>query len=131
MMVIFPEGDPLKRSQNALQAALEIREHCLRASRETDPALFPIQVNIGICSGEVYIGPTKIRGIRGDRWTFTASGTVTVMAARLSDYARGGQILVGEETARVVEGIFSLTRLEKVQLKNFKNPVDVYQITGL
>jgi class 3 adenylate cyclase len=131
MMVIFLERDPVKRSQNALQAALEIREHCREVSKEKDTNLFPIQVNIGICSGEVHIGPTKMSGAGGDRWTFTASGFVTVMAARLSDYAQGGQILIGEETARRVEKSFPLTLLGKVKLKNFKHPVDVYQITEL
>ncbi|MEW6666346.1 MAG: adenylate/guanylate cyclase domain-containing protein [Thermodesulfobacteriota bacterium] len=131
MMVVFLERDPVRRSLNALQAALEIREHSLRVSRqEGDTDLFPILVNIGICSGEVYIGPTRMRGSGGDRWTFTASGAVTVMAARLSDYAQGGQILVGEETARRIENSFPLTHLGKVMLKNFKHPVDVYQVTA-
>lgn len=130
MMVIFMEGDPVKRAQNALQAALEVREHCLRVSKEKDSDFFPVQVNIGICSGEVHIGPTKMRGAGGDRWTFTASGTVTVMASRLSDYARGGQILVGEKTARLIGNSFPLSYLAKVELKNFKNPVDVYQVTA-
>jgi class 3 adenylate cyclase len=130
MMVIFLENDPLKRSHNAIQAAREIRDCCLSPSVEKEKDLFPIQVNIGICSGEVHIGPTKIKGTRGDRWTFTASGSVTVMAARLSDYARGGQILVGEGTARRAEKFFPLTHLGKVELKNFKLPVDVYLVKG-
>lgn len=128
LMVIFLERAPVTRAQNAAQAALEIREICLRVSREGDPSLFPIQVNIGICSGEVYIGSTKMRGSRGNRWTFTASGAVTIMASRLSDYARGGQILMGEETARMIENSLPVSYLGKVELKNFKNPVDVYQV---
>ena len=130
MMVIFLEHDPVKRSQNAIQAAREIRDRCSSIYRKEDQDLFPIQVNIGICSGEVHIGPTKIRGTKGDRWTFTASGSVTVMASRLSDYAEGGQILVGEGTARRVEKFFSLTPLGKIALKNFKHPVNVYEVTG-
>ena len=130
MMVIFLEPDPLKRSQNAVQAAREIRDRCLRVSKEKEPDLFPIQVNIGIASGEVHIGPTKIRGTRGDRWTFTASGAVTVLSARLSDYANGGQILLGEETARKVKDAFQLTPLGRVELKNFKHPVEVYQVAA-
>lgn len=128
MMVIFLENDAPRRSRNAILTALEIRERCLRVSPGKDPHLFPIQVNIGICSGEVHIGPTKIKGTKGDRWTFTASGPVTVMASRLSDYANGGQILVGEGTAQPVEQSFRLTPLGKVELKNFKHPVHVYQV---
>ena len=130
MMVIFPERQPLERSQSAVQAALEIREHCLNVSEEKDSTLLPIKVNIGICSGEVYIGPTKMRGKGGSRWTFTASGPVTVMAARLSDYAQGGQILVGEETARRIGKAFPMAFIGKVTLKNFRHPANVYQVAG-
>jgi class 3 adenylate cyclase len=128
MMVIFPHSDPIKRAQNAVQAAVEIRKRCLQVSEEGSSDLFPIQVNIGICSGEVHLGSTKMKGTWGDRWTFTASGPVTIMAARLSDYAQGGQILMGEETARRVRELFPLTSLGRVQLKNFKDPVEIYQI---
>lgn len=130
MMVIFLEPDPIKRAQNAVQAALEIQERCLKISKKGDSDLFPIQVNIGICSGEVYLGPTKIRGTGGDRWTFTASGPVTIMAARLSDYAHGGQILIGEQTARRIGKFFSLIHLGKVHLKNFKDAVEVLQVSA-
>ncbi len=128
MMVIFLHPDPVGRACNAVQAALEIQERCLRVSEEHDSDLFPIEVNIGICSGKVLLGSTKMRGAGVDRWTFTASGPVTIMASRLSDYAQGGQILVGEEIARHVEKFFPLSQLGKVHLKNFKEPVEVYQV---
>ena len=79
-------------------------------------------------SGKVHLGSTKMRGAGGDRWTFTASGSVTIMSARLSDYAQGGQILIGEETARRIEKFFPMTHLGKVHLKNFKDAVEVSQI---
>jgi guanylate cyclase len=80
-------------------------------------------------SGEVYLGSTKMKGSGGDRWTFTASGPVTIVAARLSDYAKGGQILIGEETVRRIGNEFPLKHLGKVQLKNFRDPVEVSQVT--
>jgi hypothetical protein len=78
MMVIFLEPDPVKRAKGAIQAALEIQEQCIKYAEEGDAFLFPIQVNMGICSGEVYLGSTKMKGSGGDRWTFTASGPVTI-----------------------------------------------------
>jgi class 3 adenylate cyclase len=130
MMVIFLEPDPIKRAKSAVRAALEIQEQCKKYLEERDSFLFPIQVNIGICSGEVYLGSTKMKGTGGDRWTFTASGPVTIVAARLSDYAQGGQILIGEETVRSLEDDFALKHLGKVQLKNFKEPFEVSQVTA-
>jgi hypothetical protein len=114
MMVIFLEPDPVKRAKGAIQAALEIQEQCIKYAEEGDAFLFPIQVNMGICSGEVYLGSTKMKGSGGDRWTFTASGPVTIVAARLSDR-------IGNE--------FPLKHLGKVQLKNFRDPVEVSQVT--
>ena len=109
-------------------AALEIQRRCLAISGDPGSHLFPIQVNIGISTGEVYLGSTKMRGTGGDRWTFTASGPVTIMAARLSDYAQAGQILIDSETAGRMRGVFPLTSLGNIRLKNFRDAVEVFQV---
>jgi len=128
MMVIFLHPEPVSHTKSAVLAALEIRERCSTISRDKSSELFPIQVNIGISAGEVYLGSTKMRGTGGDRWTFTASGPVTIMAARLSDYARAGQILIDSEVGRRIGKDFPLTSLGKVQLKNFKDTVEVFHV---
>ena len=56
--------------------------------------------NMGVSSGECDVGSTKFRGTTGERWTFTASGPSTNLAARLGGFARNGQILVSPETAK-------------------------------
>ena len=86
-------------------------------------------MNTGISSGEVYLGSTKMRSAEGSRWTFTASGRVTVLAARLSEYGRGGQILIGEETARRVMRFLPLSPLGKINLKNLEDSGEVFQVT--
>jgi class 3 adenylate cyclase len=128
MMVIFQDPDPVQHAKNAIQTALQIRENCLKMPENGDPDLFPIQVNIGIQSGETYLGSTKMRGSEGERWTYTASGAVTIMAARLAHYAREGQIFVGEETAGRIREFFSLNSLGKVPLKNIHDSGTVYEI---
>ena len=128
MMVIFLDPDPKGHTAKAVLAALEIQRRCLAISGDPESHLFPIQVNIGISTGEVYLGSTKMRGTVGDRWTFTASGPVTIMAARLSDYAKDGQILIDSETAGRIRGLFPLTSLGNVQFKNFRDAVEVFQV---
>jgi class 3 adenylate cyclase len=128
MMVIFLGPDPEGHTKKAVLAALEIQRRCLAISKDAGSDLFPIQVNIGISTGEVYLGSTKMRGTGGDRWTFTASGPVTIMAARLSDYAKAGQILVDSEAAERIRGVFPLTSLGNVRLKNFRDAVEVFQV---
>jgi adenylate cyclase len=130
MMVIFLHPDPTEHTKNAVQTALEIQERCLAFSKDKSSELFPIQVNIGISTGEVYLGSTKMRGTEGDRWTFTASGPVTIKAARLSDYAQAGQILMDSEAAGRVKEAFPLTFLGNFKLKNFKDLVEVYQVNS-
>jgi class 3 adenylate cyclase len=128
MMVIFLDPDPKGHTAKAVLAALEIQRRCLAISGDPESHLFPIQVNIGISTGEVYLGSTKMRGTVGDRWTFTASGPVTIMAARLSDYAKDGQIRIDSETAGRIRGLFPLTSLGNVQFKNFRDAVEVFQV---
>jgi len=131
MMVIFQDPDPVRHAQNAVRAALKIQEQCLKRSVEINSVRLNLRVNIGIHSGKVYLGSTKMRGSEGERWTFTASGRVTIKAARLSDYAKEGQILVGEETARRVERLFSMNCLGKVPLKNIKDSGEIYEVSSV
>ena len=66
----------------------------------------------------------------GERWTFTASGPVTNLAARLGSHATSGQILLAPETARRVHGRFSLRNLGPVSLKNLSSLVEVWEVEG-
>jgi class 3 adenylate cyclase len=131
MMVIFLDSDPIKHAQNAVKTALEIKEQCQQLSADEDPDKFSIKVNTGIHSGKIYLGSTKMRGSEEERWTFTASGTVTIMAARLSQHAKEGQILVGEETARRVEKNYSLLSIGKIPLKNIEYSGEIYEISSV
>jgi len=130
MMVIFLDSDPIQHARNAVRAALEIQGECLKTNKDRIPNPFDIRVNIGVHTGKVYLGSTKMRGSEEERWTFTASGAVTIMAARLSQYARKGQILLGDETARRVEKDYPLRSIGKVDLKNIKDTGEIFEISS-
>jgi class 3 adenylate cyclase len=130
MMVIFQDPDPAQNAKNALHTALQIQEKCLKIKENGDADLLPIRVNIGIQSGQTYLGSTKMRGSEGERWTFTASGAVTILAARLAQHAHQGQILIGDETAQRIKNLFSLNHLGKVPLKNIEDSGEVYEISA-
>ena len=129
MMVLFLDEDPSRNASNAVQAAQEIQKECKRLSRSGPGDLFPVSIKIGISSGEVYLGSTKMTGSAGSRWTFTASGPVTVLAARLSDYAKGSQILISENTARRVALSFTINPLGRINLKNMDDSGEIYQVS--
>ena len=128
MMVIFLHSDPEQHAKNAIRAALDIREECIKVSKNKDSNLFPVQVNIGINSGKNYLGSTKMSGSEEERWTFTASGEVTIRAARLSQFARNGQIIIGEETAQRIGSNFALEALGKVALKNLDDSGNLFKV---
>jgi class 3 adenylate cyclase len=130
MMVIFQDPDPAQHAKNATQTALQIQEKCSEIKENGDADILPILLNIGIQSGQTYLGSTKMRGSEGERWTFTASGAVTILAARLSQFGHGGQILIGEETARRVNRFFPLIHIGKATLKNIEDSGEIFQLVG-
>jgi class 3 adenylate cyclase len=74
------------------------------------------------------VGVIRLHGASGERWTFTATGPVTNLAARLGDRAAGGQILVSAETARRLDRRVRLRSLGPLRLKNLRDPVDAWEV---
>jgi class 3 adenylate cyclase/HAMP domain-containing protein len=130
LMIIFQAGRPEEHASAAVRAALAIREQTSAANRDAIAGHPPIAVNIGISSGECDVGATRFHGPAGERWTFTASGTATNLAARLGDHAKGGQILIAAETATRVRDRFSLRGLGTLSLKNLSAGVDAWEVEG-
>ena len=127
LMIIFQDASPLGHAASAVETALSIRDKtAARNLKETGkhPSLV---VNMGVSSGECDVGSTKFRGTTGERWTFTASGPSTNLAARLGGFARNGQILVSPETAKRVQSHFLLRCIGPVELKNIGQPVEVWE----
>jgi len=85
---------------------------------------------MGLNSGIALVGSTRFEGVRGARWTFTASGTVTNLVSRLADIAKAGEILVGPETARRLGEHYQMQRLGWEQLKNIATPIEIYCLCG-
>lgn len=129
-MIIFQDGEAGAHAAAAVRAALAIREQTAQANRDPGRHHPPIVVNIGISSGECDVGTTRFAGPVGERWTFTASGPVTNLAARLGSRATGGQILLAPETARRVHDRFPLRSLGLAPLKNLSVPVAVWEVEG-
>lgn len=130
LMILFQEGTPEAHAASAIRAALAIREKTERANAAAGGETPAIAVNIGVSSGECDVGSTRIASAAGDRWTFTATGPVTNLAARLGDRATSGQILISSETARRAGGRFRLNGLGRVALKNLAEPVEVWEVSG-
>ena len=113
-----------------MQAALEMVQRVAPLDAQLQGTFGPISVHIGINSGLALVGPTKLQGATGTRWTYTASGPMTNIAARIATLGEGGMVLVGPETARRVEGCFLMHEIGPRQFKNIAEEVLVYRILG-
>jgi class 3 adenylate cyclase/HAMP domain-containing protein len=127
LMILFQDGAPPQHAAAAVRAALSIRRKTIEANRTAPSGQRPISVNIGISSGECHVGSTRLQGIAGELWTFTATGPVTNLAARLGSYATNGRILLSAETARRVNSAIRLRHLGFVALKNITAPTEVWE----
>jgi class 3 adenylate cyclase len=132
-MIIFKDHEAKTNAMNAVKAAFEIASRCRSVSLSllaegllSDMA--PMTVNMGISSGTALVGMTRFKGMLDTRMTFTASGSVTNIAARLSDHAAGGDILVSQATRELIEGLWPAYDRGKAKLKGIPEPVQVYSL---
>lgn len=125
-MAIFQDGDPTAHTARTVNAALMLLALTEALNqREHD---HPLAIHIGINSGPALVGSTRFEGRRGTRWTFTASGLVTTLAARLAGAAGDGEILAGPETVRRLGGRYRLERVGRERLKNLTEAIEVYRV---
>jgi class 3 adenylate cyclase len=127
LMIIF-QGTPEENALNASRTALNIHARTAEIRKELEGRFEPIQVNMGINSGVASVGMTKFVGAAGTRMTFTASGPVTNLAARIASAAAGGDILVGPDTAARVKEEIALFDRGIMTFKNVKEKIQVYSL---
>lgn len=125
-MAIFQDGDPVAHSVRAVNAALMLL--ALTEALNQKELDNPLAIHIGINSGPALVGSTRFEGRRGTRWTFTASGMVTTLAARLAGTAGDGEILAGPETVRRLGGRYRVERVGRERLKNLTEAIEVHRI---
>src|SRR3954471_21757928 len=83
-------------------------------------------VGIGIALGHATLGTIGNDGL----FTYAAIGTVTNLAARLSDAAGGDQILISARVHAAVEHRIQSEPLGPLQLKGFARPVPAFNVLG-
>jgi DNA-binding response OmpR family regulator len=130
LMVVFQDDDAVEHARKAATAALQMLEVTAHLNRDWQDAEARIAVHIGVNSGVALVGSSRLEGVRGTRWTFTANGAVANLAARLADAASPGSILVGPETAQRIGSGFILEPLGRQTFKNLQ-PVEVNRLLGL
>ncbi len=128
LMVLFLEEDKVKNALRAVRTALKIHEDTIKIGQECSSLYRPLEINMGINSGTAFVGATKFDSYTGSRWTYTARGGVTNVAARIGAQARGGKVFLSKTTANRIKDHFTLTPLGKFNLKNVTEAVEIFEI---
>jgi class 3 adenylate cyclase len=128
LMVLFLDDDKKQNALGAVRTALKIREDTIKIGQECRTLYRPLEINMGINSGVAFVGAAKFESYTGSRWTYTARGAITNVAARLGAQAKGGKIFLSHTTATRIEKHFRLSPLGKFNLKNVSEEVEIFEI---
>jgi class 3 adenylate cyclase/predicted ATPase len=106
-------------SERAVHAALEVIE----AMGKLVSRGKPLQVRIGIASGQVVVGQIGHQ-------SHDVTGESANLAARLQSVARPNEVIISEETHQLVRNLFDCTALDPVELAGFPRPVNSWRVIG-
>jgi adenylate cyclase len=124
LMAVF--GAPMEKKDDAdraIRAALEMRSELARMMEGTEtPKKFTIR--IGVNTGRVVAG--NIGSPR--RMDYTVIGDPVNVASRLESIAQPGQILIGEETYRLVKDRFKIREVGRRKVKGRSSEIMVYEV---
>ncbi|MCK5804272.1 MAG: adenylate/guanylate cyclase domain-containing protein [Lentisphaeria bacterium] len=120
-------GDPISTPDHALRAvhmAIETRQSVEALEASWRQAGYDGGLGIGIATGMAALGAIGFDG----RYDYAALGAPTSLAARLCSEASVDQILVGPCTAARVDGEIDLEGRGTVQLKGFRQVLELYEV---
>ncbi|GAA4933677.1 AAA family ATPase [Streptomyces coeruleoprunus] len=113
------EDDALR----AVQAAYAVREALAGTGAEADAGV-RLDIHCGIASGEAVVAGAAGGGAR-------VVGDVVHTAARLQSHARVHEILIGDETARLVGSGVRMEAVAPLRLKGKRDLVTAWRVVGL
>jgi class 3 adenylate cyclase/putative methionine-R-sulfoxide reductase with GAF domain len=125
LMVFF--NDPVPMPEPELQAAklaLAMRERIGELSGGWRKRGYELGLGAGIAVGHATLGRIGFEG----RYDYGALGSVTNLAARLSDEAASEQILLSQRAYAALEGRVEAEPVAELQVKGFARLVQAYEL---
>jgi len=120
---VIHNDDPIRAVMAAIEMQQEIKafniERKLKGEQE-------IQVGIGINTGHLvagYIGSSQTM-------SYSVVGDTVNTASRLCSAAKGGQIIISENTHKYLGNTFEVQKLEPVHAKGKFKPIRVFDVIG-
>ena len=111
--------DDAVRTALEMQAATErLMKLRARQGKET------FEIGIGINTGNAVIGNVGSK----NRMDYTIIGDCVNVAARLQQTAKGGEVIIGEQTYQKLQGNFMVRKKGKIRFKNKAKPLMRYRV---
>ena len=110
----------------AIKAAIEMQaatEDLMKARSKEGKETF--EIGIGINTGGAIVGNVGSE----NRMDYTVIGDSVNVAARLEHIAKGGEIIIAEETYLQTQGRFHIQKKGKLRVKNKTEPVMCYEVS--
>lgn len=127
--------DDEKHAENACISSLQMLEALNQLNREravedqeAGRDHLPLHVGIGINTGECVVG-----NVGSDmRFDYSVLGDAVNLAARLEGQSKtyGVDTIIGDNTAKLVEGKFAVLELDAIRVKGKTEPETIYSIIG-
>jgi adenylate cyclase len=128
LMVFFNDPQPVADHQlAAVRTACDMRERFGVLSNAWRKRGYELGLGIGIASGFATLGRIGFEG----RYDYAAIGNSVILASRLSDAARAGQILISQRALAVIEDAVVADPVEDLVLKGFRQPTKAFAIASL
>jgi adenylate cyclase len=125
LMVFF--NDPVPLADHELQAAklaIAMRDQVGELAAGWRKRGYDLGLGAGIAVGHATLGRIGFEG----RYDYGALGSVTNLAARLSDTAAGGQILLSQRAYAALEDRVEASPVAQLDVKGFARPVEAYEL---
>jgi adenylate cyclase len=120
----LPCPDP---AADAIRMTLAIREEMGPLVRSWEKRGHALNFGIGVALGHATLGTIGSEGL----FQYTAIGTVANLASRLSDEAKGGQILLSARVHAAAEHLIESEPIGPLKLKGFARPVPAFNVVAL
>jgi class 3 adenylate cyclase len=125
LMVFFNDPVPLPDHElHAAKLAVAMRERVGELTDSWRKRGHELGLGAGIATGHATLGQIGFEG----RYDYGVLGPVTNLAARLSDAAAAGQILLSQRTLSALEDLVEAQPAVQLEIKGFSRPVQVYEL---
>ncbi len=125
-------GTPISHgndTENAINGALQMRTALMRFNLDRGSDKKPIiRISCGLNTGDVLAGQIG----SNERMEYTVIGDAVNLASRIEALNKpmGTDLLISQNTADLVEGIYDLVPMNKIKVKGKSEPQQIYAVLG-